>query len=224
MSRMKRVTPLLAAALTLALSGCGLLDGLLGDVDADNVFGVRGAVVTLTPEAEVASAAAGRSAAASFSGELQGSFTIVGAPIGLPTGVVAPTAIRETIGIEASVSVAGDPLTLPDSFTVEGVQLSLSIAPQGGSVTFGASFVGDTTTVFAKGACAGASCSYAATSPTAALIQAEVTGVQARALYDIVTTGGTYLVTGSLTVALAAGLGAESIQMTIVTSDGVIAF
>lgn len=210
------------AVLITALSGCGLLSRLVPDQDVDNVFGIDGATVVLSPADPEAGAAAGPEPSSShdtYVGAFGAEITLQGADVPFP---VAPRRIVETIGIQGTIVAGGTSTVLGSQLTVVGSRLAIEIR-RGDQIVLAAAFAGDGQSIFARSSCGASSCIYVSGDAVVPLLQAELGPGDSQALFDLLRSGGTVTVSGSLELDVVP-MRATALHVTIATRDGRVSF
>jgi hypothetical protein len=213
---------LLATLLIVGLSGCGLLSRLVPDQDVDNVFGIDGATVVLSPADLEAGAAAGLDPSSShdtYVGAFGAQVTLQGADVPYP---VAPRRIVETIGIQGTVVAGGTSTVLGSQLNVVGARLAIEIR-RGDEIVLAAAFAGDEQSIFVRSSCGASSCIYVTGDAIVPLLQAELGPGDSQALFDLIRSGGTVTVSGSLELDVVP-MRATALHVTIATSGGRVSF
>lgn len=218
------------AGLALLLSACGLLNAFVPDQQVTDPLGIDGQQVTLAAVSTAglsAQAAAGTTFGGSFSGTF-GDFDASGIPSG-----VHPNGFSTDIGIGAIATLAtSSPGSLPATFDVTGVSLTLTVADGSGAPSF------TLTPPYSKSgtllhlnqtSCTSTSCNYDVTAGPdlgKALVSLNLTSADVATLWSIVTAGNpTNDAKGTVSLTVSQTLPSDTtLTVTLVSKEGTLTF
>jgi hypothetical protein len=221
-------TVAVVAGLALVLSACGLFSGLVPDQTLTNPLGLDGNPVSLSA---VTTVAVTTQATDTLSGPFSGSFGNFDAS-SIPSGI-GPNGFNAPIDIETTATITtATPGALPTTFSLTGVQLSLTVADGSGNPSFTLSpEYSHTGTLlnFTQSGCTASSCSYdVAAGPDlgTALIALALSSSDVNTLWTIVTGGSTpNTVQGTISVTLDQVVPDDAaIAVTLVSPTGTLTF
>lgn len=211
----------LAGAAALLLSACSMLNALVPDQPVTDALGLDGQAVTLTP---VAPAALGTAAAASEFRDAGLSATFADLDVSQVPAGIQPSALEQEIGLGATLTVTfADGAAQPDALTVTGMDVDLTLADAGSSLSVVGS-VTDLDASFAKDACTGSVCTYALSTSATPAMTLELADLVFDLAYEIMTTGGENTLSGAYAVTIDPAVDVVSIEATLVSSEGVLKF
>jgi len=214
----------------LLLSACGLLTGLIPDIDVADAFGLDGVPISLAADTGEVSALVEPPASTVVQGTISESFTLEGED-DIPAWVNAKS-VTGGVGLGASLTMTHDGLdSLAESYTIVGASLSVTVS-EGSSQKFVLSAsVTNLNLVLTKETCGDTgtllagpeSCTY--TLSDVKLLDLALSGGAARAYSDMFRDGGDFTISGTFSLTLEPGVpSGTTVDVTLKSFPGVIAF
>lgn len=223
------------AGLALVLSACGLVNSLIPDQQVANPLGINGQQLTLgAVSAPALSPQSPLPPTTTFGGSFSGTFSDIDAS-NIPSGV-APKSFSADIDVGATATLTTAASSLPASFDVTNVSLTLTVKDGSGTPSFTLTppyAKSGTLLVFTQTSCtttsSGTSCDYAVTAGPDlgnALVALNLSTADVATLWKIVTGGSaTNDASGTVTVQVSQALPADTqLTVTLVSKEGTLSF